>query len=70
MGSTIHYQIWPWVTLKAPSRSLKFGRLISHKGVQLGNMLVLNTKRKPYIWSSGTVTFDLERPRKIKVEVT
>ncbi len=34
---------------RSMSRSLRFGRLISHKGGKIGNMLLLNSNRKPYM---------------------
>ena len=40
---------------RSMSRSLRFGKLISRKGAELGHMLLLNP-----IWESHyTVTFDL-----------
>ncbi len=40
------------------SRSLIFWKLISHKGVELGHMLLLNISRKACMWSNACVMCD------------
>ncbi len=38
------------------SRSLRFRKLISRKGAELGHMLLLNINRKPYMASPMTLS--------------
>ena len=41
---------------RSVSRSVRFWRLTPRKGAELGHMLLLNTNRKPYMWSPMTLS--------------
>ena len=58
---------WSW---KVNVKILRFWKLISCKGAEIGHMLLLNINRKPYMGSPMTLTFHLEWHWKVNIKVT